>query len=303
METLTEEVLINEVEKILDIDYGKASWKRKIKTTKKLVLSGGGIRGFAQLGALHVLDELGILQNIEDYVGTSVGGMIIILLVIGYKPIDIYRALINEKFADVIECDIDRMINNFGLDDGSGVMKILSVFLAKKGVTTSTTFLDLYNRTNKNINMIGCCLTKKNKKEVLSHRTTPNMPIIMGIRITSSIPFIFEPVRYEGHVYVDGGCIDNYPCNVVENSDEDTIGVFIKNNLMNANSVESIENYAYLILQSFIDTMAEKATGCGKDYTLIINYDDYGAADFSMPLSAKKKMFEHGYKKMANKFY
>ena len=35
--------------------------------------------------------------------------------------------------------------------------------------------------------------------------TTPNMAISKGIRISSSIPIIFEPVEYDGHLFVDGG--------------------------------------------------------------------------------------------------
>ena len=35
--------------------------------------------------------------------------------------------------------------------------------------------------------------------------TTPNMAISKGIRISRSIPIIFEPVEYDGHLFVDGG--------------------------------------------------------------------------------------------------
>jgi NTE family protein len=44
-----------------------------------------------------------------------------------------------------------------------------------------------------------------------SRESTPNMPISKAIRISSGIPFIFEPVEYEGALYLDGGVLRNLP--------------------------------------------------------------------------------------------
>ena len=40
---------------------------------------------------------------------------------------------------------------------------------------------------------------------------TPNMPISKAIRISSGIPWIFEPVLYQGNLYVDGGVLRRMP--------------------------------------------------------------------------------------------
>ncbi len=42
---------------------------------KNLVLEGGGIRGLAYPGALKVLEEKGIIKNIERVAGTSAGAL------------------------------------------------------------------------------------------------------------------------------------------------------------------------------------------------------------------------------------
>ena len=44
-----------------------------------------------------------------------------------------------------------------------------------------------------------------------SDRTTPNMKIATAVRISSSIPVIFEPVEYKGHLFVDGGVMRRLP--------------------------------------------------------------------------------------------
>ena len=52
-----------------------------------LVISGGGIKGFVALGALQKLYDTKKLININKYCGTSVGAIISLLLIIGYKPV------------------------------------------------------------------------------------------------------------------------------------------------------------------------------------------------------------------------
>ena len=49
-----------------------------------LVLSGGGTRGFAHIGALHALEEAGIRTDVIS--GTSVGSIVGALYADGYSP-------------------------------------------------------------------------------------------------------------------------------------------------------------------------------------------------------------------------
>jgi len=52
---------------------------------KNLVISGGGISGIGILGILKYCFDLNILNDIGTYVGTSVGSIIALLLIIDYK--------------------------------------------------------------------------------------------------------------------------------------------------------------------------------------------------------------------------
>jgi len=45
----------------------------------------------------------------------------------------------------------------------------------------------------------------------LNHVETPNLGVAMAMRMSASIPFVFEPVEYKGHLYVDGGLVRNLP--------------------------------------------------------------------------------------------
>ena len=63
-----------------------ASATSSAKTRKKvgLVLSGGGAKGIAHIGALKIIEEVGI--PIDYVVGTSMGSIIGGLYAIGYTP-------------------------------------------------------------------------------------------------------------------------------------------------------------------------------------------------------------------------
>jgi NTE family protein len=52
---------------------------------KNLVLEGGGIRGMAYSGAIKVLDEKGVLPQIEKVAGTSAGSIVALLISLGYS--------------------------------------------------------------------------------------------------------------------------------------------------------------------------------------------------------------------------
>ena len=54
-----------------------------------LVLQGGGIRGFAHIGVVKKLEEIGLMNNIRRFAGTSVGALIVSLLVIGFTADEI----------------------------------------------------------------------------------------------------------------------------------------------------------------------------------------------------------------------
>jgi predicted acylesterase/phospholipase RssA len=55
------------------------------QSIRNLALEGGGGKGFAYLGALQVLEQLGITSRIEGYAGASAGAITAFLLSIGYN--------------------------------------------------------------------------------------------------------------------------------------------------------------------------------------------------------------------------
>ena len=72
---------------------------KKYKTG--LVLSGGGVRGFAHLGALKALNEAGIYPDVIS--GVSAGAIAGALYADGYKPDEIIQMFQETKFSKYLE--------------------------------------------------------------------------------------------------------------------------------------------------------------------------------------------------------
>ena len=119
-------------------------------------------------------------------------------------------------------------MNNYGIDTGAKLLKLIKI-LIKKMNNENITFQELYDKTNKKLILTGTCLNK-NKIEYLSYETHPNMKIIDAIRITFSIPIIYNKVEYENNTYIDGAIMDNYPIQIFNQYKEKTIGFLISNN-------------------------------------------------------------------------
>jgi NTE family protein len=207
---------------------------------KNLVLEGGGIRGMAYGGALTVLEQKGVLQQIERVGGTSAGSIAGLLVSLGYtaKEIDsTMRAVQVEQFNDGnggLLGKYKRAKRYYGIYKGDVFEAWLEYMVERQTGNPLTSFAQLdslaaANKRFKSFQCVGTNLTKQ-QLQVFSSAATPNMPLKTAVRISCSIPFFYEPVlldssfaevnnpakgqRYD--IYVDGGIMANYPINLFD---------------------------------------------------------------------------------------
>lgn len=270
-----------------------------------LCFSGGGVQGISFIGSLLYLEKKKYfkLQNITTFIGTSCGAIISLLLLIYNNINDIYSLLINNlKYFD-IDCNIDNIFDNYGINNGNIFSKILTFELQKKFNKSNITFMELYKLTNKKLIIIGTNFTLS-KEEVFSYEKTPNISVILAIRISISIPFIFTPVLLNNNYYVDGALVNNFPikyCNP-----QTTLGFKICDfNNLNINSIQDmIFGSIYIMMQSQYNNI--------NNYNYIeINFIDNGICNFNINKTdihmfiingkkSAKKYLKYIYKKKIN---
>lgn len=188
---------------------------------KYLALSGGGIKGLSLLGGLAVLEKMGLLNDVETYVGSSIGGVMITMLTLGLKVSELYHITMSlelEKFLNISFIDaFDKM----GLDDGDKIVKLLRSAIKLKA-SPDMTLKEHYELTGKFLVLTGSCLNDR-RVYYFNKATYPNMKLIDALRVTTSLPLFFAPVKLDlgdgwgERVFIDGAVLAPNPAIYFEN--------------------------------------------------------------------------------------
>lgn len=266
----------------------------------KLVLSGGGIKGIAHLGALCALHELDILKNITVYAGTSVGALIIVLIVIGYIPNEIYDVIRLLNIENMKDLNISNLLSLYGLDDGKRMEIVIVKLLNYKQINENITFLQLFEKTNKTIYITVSCINDK-KAYYFSHLTKPNMKILDAIKMSIAIPIFFIPINYENKLYIDGACIDNYPIHIFDDL-ENVIGIYIKDVSNTIDNIGNIEDVLIHTIQCLLEGVTQNAIRNYEKYSCILHISNISSIQLNIDKETKQKLFDIGYNTCMEKY-
>lgn len=251
-----------------------------------ICMSGGGIKGFSFVGALDYLNNTNYIniEKISNWVGTSAGSILSLLLSIGYTPVEIGDFVIEFDFKKMdMDISVENVFLKFGISNGERFEFILKSFLKKKLGIEDINFKNLYQVTKKNLIIIGtnfskCC------EEAFSWERTPTMSVITAVRISCSIPVFFTPVLYAGSYYVDGGVKNNFPINYCNK--KTTLGLYIKNN-STIDQIDSIGTIVTGCLGIVTDTITFKDTDFHEN---VIQIDNYANEVIKFDLSIENKL-------------
>ncbi|XP_066265652.1 uncharacterized protein [Branchiostoma lanceolatum] len=190
---------------------------------ENLVFEGGGARGVAYVGTLRVLETAGILPRIKRVAGVSAGAITATLVALGLEchevaeqaSVEIGNILISGGFWEQLVKPIN-LFRRYGWERGDGLYKFLGDILEKYTGNPDITFKQLYEM---NLKCEELCIVVTNLDQLTEEychvKTTPDLPIRKAVRMSMSIPGLFEPVLDDCHgsyeFFVDGGVICNFP--------------------------------------------------------------------------------------------
>lgn len=218
-----------------------------MKPIKNLVLSGGGIKGYAYMGLIKIIEENPKLFQIKKIAASSVGAIFAVLIALCVSYDEVYNRAIDKDLNDFQHIKLDnilKFLERFGVDDGHLFIDFIAYFVGTKLGNTEITLLETYQKTGVELYITGTCLNTKDAV-YFSHKNFPDMPLLLAVRISISIPFYFIPIYYQNRLYVDGGVADNFPIQLFEDEMEDTLGIHLQNDREIKGHIDNLEDYAY----------------------------------------------------------
>ncbi len=185
---------------------------------RNLVFEGGGVKGLAYVGAMQVLDQRGLLRDIDRVGGASAGAINALIYALGYDIPTQRELLDSTDFKDFMDNsfgylrDFKRLWLEFGWNKGDFFKEWTGRLVKERLGNAEATFQDLKNAGHPDLYVIGTNLST-GYSEVFCIERTPDMPLVTALRISMSIPLFFRAERLgkKNDVYVDGGVMMNYP--------------------------------------------------------------------------------------------
>ncbi|MEE9350148.1 MAG: patatin-like phospholipase family protein [Flavobacteriaceae bacterium] len=224
--------------------------KRRKDLKVGLVLSGGGAKGLAHIGAIRVLEEAGIRV---DYVGgTSAGAMVGALYASGYNANELDSILRSYDYLELIQNTNSRELYSFYQKENSE-RYALSLPIKNRSIglplalSYGQNMLNEMSKLTKHVHDIKdfkklpipfyCVVTDivNGEEVVLEDGFLPQ-----AIRASGAFPSVFEPVIIDGRHFVDGGITNVFPVDVMEQKDVDIIiGVDVQGELDDIDALDS----------------------------------------------------------------
>lgn len=216
---------------------------------KNLVIGGGGFNGFQFFGIIKYLEENNLINNIDKFVGASIGGFISFMLILKYTFSEIEEFLLKFNFSKIFDLKLEKIFTEDdikGLSNGENFDKLIKKFLINKGFNENITLKEFYEKTKKDFLICVSNITL-DKTEYISHNVYPDLPVYKLLRMTSCIPLFFEPIEYNSNYYLDGVLKDTFPIQLI--SDEElpnTIGIVLLTSEEKYN-IPSMSTISYMI--------------------------------------------------------
>jgi len=254
-----------------------------------VVLSGGGAKGAAHIGALKVIEEAGI--PIDIVCGTSMGSLVGALYSIGWTPQEmdsIMRAqdwltlLTDRVDPNVLDIDYRRLQNTYALwhalstkEEGGGFVR--GINLDRLFTQLLYGYLDSISFYSLPIPFACVATNIIDNTEIDFHHGY----LKQAMRASMSIPGVFAPVRMGDKLLVDGGLRNNYPADVAREMGADIIiGVSVQGEGLTADEI----THTATVLEQVVDI------NCRNKYQYNVNHTDlllqvdvrgYSAASFT----------------------
>jgi len=236
-----------------------------------LVLGGGAARGFAHVGVIRALEQERI--PIDLIVGTSVGSLIGAVYAYDLNSFELEWTAFKLEKEHLFDYALLSAVMGMGMVKGDKLEEFVKAKVPIKNIEDlKLPFAAVATDLNRGTRVV-----------------LDRGPVARAVRASSAIPGVFEPVKHQGRLLVDGGVIDNIPVSVAREKKADiVIAVDIGENVRNF----KISNLVDVMLQS-VNIMFNENVGFKKKEADILIRPSVGSVAM-LDFSKKKEAMRAG---------
>jgi len=211
---------------------------------KNLVFQGGGVKTYTYHGALEILEQQGILDQIQRVAGSSAGATLATAISFRLNTADTFALFrphdsdedakndANQRRTRIAEKElsklmggvssVNRLLSRYGWRSVDRYHQWIQAFIATQCDDNGrATFADFQAYGFRDLYIVSTNISTRSTA-VFSAETTPAVAVADAILMSSLVPLYFESLRFdgerfgEGDFYADGGILLNYPINIFD---------------------------------------------------------------------------------------
>ncbi len=265
-----------------------------------LVLSGGGAKGLAHIGALKVIEEAGV--HIDYIGGTSMGAIVGALYAAGYSAQELDSIFRTTDFTSLIQDNLPRNAKTFYEKEDSERYALTlpfnnfrisfpPAFSGGQNIYNELVRLLYHVKDIRDFNKLPipffCIATDvETGTEVLLNKGY----LPEAILASGTFPSLFEPAEVNGKILIDGGVLNNYPVEeVIEMGTDFIIGVDVQHGLRDRESLLSATE-VLLQINNFRTVGMMRTKSKLTDIYIKPSMDSFSVIDFNL----KEKIIQNG---------
>jgi NTE family protein len=266
---------------------------------KKLVISGGGIKGLAICGVLEWLEEnTKILNSVKEIYGSSIGAYIGFFLGLNI-PLKNIAQIFEINLMELADINVELFLNEYGFDNGTKFTNLIKAAIKIQGHQPNMTFEEFQKISKYKLFISGTNINKA-KVEYFSVDTHPKMEICMALRISGSYPVAFTPIKIGDDLYADGAIMSPLPCDLIKKEDKKNTLCIVNHRSITHNNTESLHSYIISVISCIIDSLTDKNIESMR-YVIQLNYPLH-SMNFLISMEEKLTLIEYG-KKCAGEWW
>ena len=254
-----------------------------------LVLSGGGMRGVASLGAVSALRRAGALRHVTQVVGTSAGALVATAFALDKASVRLLQELGDLRYRP--DVDLGRLLGSFGLDSGRHLDRWIHALLGGAAYTFQTV------RERRGIDLVVVATDLTNRRaEYFGPDSTPDMDVATALRMSCAVPLCFAAVKHDQRLYVDGAVADNFPLDWASRRYGGSSAAGISFQSKPSDPSNSMEDY----INALVECSTQRPVADGDRRILCLDTGVKSASfDFGMSRRDLKRMYASGARQAA----